>query len=446
MADEPRPLSQQPADASADLATRIEDLHAVEGAALLQTLPSKVSAGVSEYLDPKTAAQVLSRMEPAQAATVIAGMQAPEASMVLAAMHPDERVDILAHIPPAAHDVLLGEMTAGDAEETRQLEQYPPDTAGGLMTSDVTALSEDMTVQQAIDELRRLSRELEQMFYVYVVDRQKRLIGVLSMRDLILQPPTRRLNQIMRAGVKAVPASMDQEEVANLFRAYHYLAMPVVDAHNRLLGIVTADDVVGVAQEEATEDMQKFFGAGAEERLASPWRFSFNKRVWWLIVNLGTAFLAAAVVAAFEGIIQKLAILAAYMPIVAGMGGNASAQAMSVAIRGIAVGKVDRRLLRHVIFREFMVGVLTGVVIGLITAGVCLLFHQNAWLGLIVALALVVNHVLACVSGAAIPFMMKRLGFDPAQSATIFATTITDVAGFFALLGLAYIFMPKLIG
>ncbi len=433
-------------DAPGDIARQIDEMPAADGAALLQHLPSELAADVGEYLDPETAARVISEMEPEQAATIINDMEPPEASMVLAAMDPDDRVDVLEHVKEPLHERLLEEMTAAEAAETRLLEQYPPDTAGGIMTSQVTSLTEDLTVEQAVSELRRLNEELEQMFYVYVVDKRRHLVGVLSMRDLILARPEMQLAQIMKPNVSRVPATMDQEEVANIFRKYNYLAMPVVDERNRLLGIITVDDVVDVLEDEATEDVQKMFGAGAEERLSSPWQYSFKKRVWWLEVNLATAFLAAWVVSQFDATISKLVILAAYMPVVAGMGGNASAQAMSVAIRGIAVGKVDRRLLAHVIFRELMVGVLTGVVVGLTTALVAkFVFHHSMVLGLVVALALIINHTLACTSGAAIPFMMKKMGFDPAQSATIFATTVTDVAGFFSLLALARAFMPLLV-
>jgi len=198
-------------------------------------------------------------------------------------------------------------------------------------------------------------------------------------------------------------------------------------------------------EKEATEDVQKMFGAGAEERLSSPWQYSFRKRVWWLEVNLATAFLAGAVVGYFEDTLSRLAILGVYMPIVAGMGGNASAQAMSVSIRGLAVGKVNRRLLWNVMYRELLVGLLTGIVIGLTTALIATLWQHSPMLGLVVGLALIINHALACTSGAAIPFIMKRLGYDPAQSATIFATTVTDVAGFFALFALASLFMRYLL-
>jgi magnesium transporter len=427
------------------VAGKIEDLPAQDGAAVMENLSTELGADVAEYLDPETAAQILSEMDPTLAASVVADMEIPEASLVLESMDPDDRVDILEHIPEPLHDQLVNEMAALEAAEVRSLEQYPPDTAGGIMTTDVTALPENLTVEEAVAELRRLSEELEQMFYVYVVDQRKHLVGVLSMRDLILAKPGRRLNEIMIGNVSALPAAMDQEEVANLFDKYGYMAMPVVDAKNRLIGIVTVDDVVDVFREEATEDVQKMFGAGAEERLSSKWQFSFKMRVWWLIVNLGTAFLAGAVVGAFEDTLKSLTLLAIYMPIVAGMGGNASAQAMAVAVRGLAIGKVDRALLAHVIRRELLVGVCTGLVVGLITGLIALLWHHSPALGLVVGLALIVNHTLACSSGASIPFVMKKLGFDPAQSATIFATTITDVGGFFGLFMLARIFMKWLV-
>jgi len=436
-------------DASAgEVATQIEELPAADGAAVMSNMSVERAAEVAEYLDPETAGNILAEMDAALAASVVADMEAPEASMVLSAMDPDDRVDILDQLPQDLHDLLVDELSPEDAAEVRSLEQYAEDSAGGIMTTQVTALAENLTVEEAIVELRRMTEELEQMFYVYVVDQRGHLVGVLSMRDLILARPGRKLNEIMRANVASVPATMDQEEVARIMRRYGYLAMPVVDDRNRLVGLITVDDVVDVIEEEATEDLQKMSGAGADERLTSSWQFSFRKRVWWLVVNLGTAFLAAAVVGMFEDTIAQLAILAAYMPVVAGMGGNASAQAMSVSIRGISVGNVDTKLLRHVIRRECMVGLMTGVVIGILTAVIALLLHsrgdsmvQVTALGVVVGLALLINHTLACVSGAAIPFIMKRLGFDPAQSATIFATTVTDVAGFFSLLGLAYLAM-----
>jgi magnesium transporter len=437
-------------DAPQRVANQIEEMPADDGASFLQELPPAQAADVLEYLDPVTAARMLTRMDAQRAATMVRHMESVEASSLLERMSPDDRVDILDHIEAPQHDLIVRAMEPVEAAEVRRLEQYAPDTAGGIMTTEVTALYEHITVENAIMLLRRLHEELEQMFYVYVIDRRQHLVGVLSMRDLILARPSVSLREIMIKNVRAVPATMDQEQVAQIMRKHGYLAMPVTDEQNKLVGLITLDDVIDVIEEETTEDVQKLFGAGAEERLNSPWIFSFKKRVWWLEVNLGTAFLAAAVVGAFEGTIQQLAILAAYMPVVAGMGGNASAQAMSVSIRGLAVGKVDRLAMKRVLTREIMVGLFTGVVVGFTTLIIALIFHRDMGLfksfvlGMVICMALIINHALACTSGASIPFVMKGLGFDPAQSATIFATTVTDVVGFFTLLGLAQLFLPWL--
>jgi magnesium transporter len=393
-------------------------------------------------------------MNPQAAAHVVDGMEAPEASMVLASMDPDDRVDVLEHVSTSVHDAIVKEFDADDRAEVQLLEQYPPDSAGGIMTTDVTSLDENLTVEAAINEIRRLNEEFEQLFYVYVIDSRKHLIGVLSMRDLILSKPNSKLHRIMRSEVARVPVLMDQEHVARMMRKHKYLAMPVVDDYNRLVGLITVDDIVEVIQEEATEDVQKMFGAGAEERLASPWYYSFGKRIGWLEVNLATAFLAAWVISLFESTISELPMLAAYESIVSGMGGNAGAQALAVAIRGIAVGEGGRGMLLRVLYREAIVGLLAGLTIGVTTA-LCAGFglfstavgHPvHTWvLAGVIAAALTVNHLLACTTGVLIPFAMRRLGFDPAQSATVWATTVTDCCGFFATLGFAKLCMPWLV-
>ena len=436
-------LARDPLDA---VALRIEDLSPSAAAAVVADLSPEDAATVAEFLDPLTAARIVRELPAERAGELVEEMEAPEAAVMLGQMDPDDRVDVLDHLSEAQHDAIVRELDEPSRLEVQTLEQFPPDTAGGIMTTQVTALYEYVTIGDAVELLRSLAEELEQMFYVYVIDRRGHLVGVLSMRDLILARPQRQLREIMIPNVASVPATMDQEEVARLMRDKRYLALPVVDPQHKLIGLITADDIQDVEQEEATEDFLKFFGAGAEERLSSEWSYSFKKRIWWLIVNLATAFVAASVVRAFDTTLQKLVILAVYMPIVAGMGGNASAQAMAVAVRGLALGRPGRKLLRHVIVRELYVGLLTGVIIGTLTASIALLFPQSGVttreslaLAGVIAAALLFNHTLACTTGAAIPFVMRRLGFDPAQSATIFATTVTDVCGFLALLGLAHL-------
>jgi magnesium transporter len=307
------------------------------------------------------------------------------------------------------------------------------------MTAGPMAVPASSTVGDAIEAIRHRGNESAAPYYVYVVDSASRLVGVLSMRDMILARPHTTLSRIMRGPVVAVRATDDREEAARLLRRHRYLALPVVDSAGTLVGQVTADDVMDVLDDEATGEVQRMFGAGAEERLTSPWRFSFRMRLPWLLVNLVLATVAASVVRFFEGTIGAWTVLAMYMPVVAGMGGNASAQAMAVTIRGIAVGDADRTTLRRVVARELRVGAASGVVIGAVAAGVATaLHHQHGpLLGLLVAASLLINQTVACVWGAAVPFIMRSLGFDPAQSATIFTTVLTDFVGFFTLLGLA---------
>ena len=432
-----------------ELSELIEDAPCDQGASVLERLPLDRAVAVAEYLDPKTAARIFKEVDSGTAAALMLGMNRVEAAMVLAGMDPDDRVDILGLVDAEAHDELLAQLDVAQRNEVRHLESYPSDTAGGIMTTQVTALYEYLTVDDAIGLLRKLSEELEQMFYVYAIDRMGRLVGVLSMRDLILAKPQRRLRDIMIKGVRSVPATMDQEEVAQKMRESGYLAVPVVDAEQRLIGIITVDDVIDVVTEEATEDVLKMFGAGAEERLNSPWFYSFRKRVVWLEVNLGTAFLAAGVISLFQNTITALPLLAAFQTVVSGMGGNGSAQAMAVTIRGMATGKVDRALLRKVMMRELLVGIFTGIIIGFSTWAIAAVFYADQHgfrIGVVICIALMFNHINACVSGAAIPFVMKKFGADPAQSSTIFATTFTDCGGFFATLGLGWLLMDWLKG
>jgi len=435
------------------VAQQIEEIPAADGADVMEGLSYADAADVAEYLDPDTAGRILSEMDPQAAAHVLDDMEAAEASMVVASMDPDDRVDILEHVSDAVHDAIVKELNPQDRADVENLEQYSPETAGGIMTSQVTSLLEDMTIGQAIEELRRLNEEYEQMFYVYVVDRRKHLIGVLSMRDLILSKPDRKLHQIMRTEVSRVPTLMDQEQVARLMRRNNFLAMPVVDDYNRLVGLITVDDIVDVIQDEATEDVQKMFGAGPEERLSSPWTYSFRQRIGWLEVNLATAFLAGWVISWFDTTIAAVPVLAAYQSIVSGMGGNAGAQSLAVAIRGIALGEGGRGMLLRALYREAIVGLLAGLVVGVTTAlaaafgifGGGLHSYNPYVLAGVVATALVINHFLACTTGVVIPFAMRRLGFDPAQSATVWATTVTDCCGFFATLGIAHLCMKWLV-
>lgn len=316
-------------------------------------------------------------------------------------------------------------------------------TAGGMMSSEATALPSELTVGEAVRKIRSLGKK-QPLYYVYVTDPEGRLQGVLGMRDLILADPPTLLSSIMRQ-VTSVPVEMDREEVVRLAARHRYLAVPVVDSRKRLLGIVHSEDLIEVAQEEASEDIQKMFGAGGDEGALSPVRFAVGKRLPWLLVNLATAFLAAAVVGIFESTIARITALAVFLPVVAGQGGNAGTQTLAVVIRGLALGEVERSLAKRVILKEAGLGLINGVVVGLVTAAVGYLCEGNAHFGLVIGLAMVTNMAVACVAGAGIPIAMRALGWDPAQSSSIILTTVTDVVGFFSFLGLATLFQHLLV-
>ncbi|MBN1359002.1 MAG: magnesium transporter [Sedimentisphaerales bacterium] len=410
--------------------------HPADVAEVIQTMPALEGAQVLTALSPEAAADALGQMREEHAEQYVAELALDVAASAVHEMAPDDAADLLAELPQAHRDQILAGLDVEDRVQLETLMAYPSTSAGGIMSPDVTALSQDLTVPEAIGALRRIADESEQLYYTYVVDNDNRLAGVLSLHNLLFARGTQRLRDIMITSLVTVPADMNREEVATLFTKYGYLALPVVDADNRLLGIVTVDDVVGVIQDEATEDMHRMVGAGADEHVGSPVRFVLRRRIPWLLVNLGTAFLASSVVGAFESTLQQMTALAVLLPIVAGQAGNTGLQSMAVMIRGIATGETRGRRLTQMLSREVGIGLGTGVLIGLACALVCLFWRGDPWLAAAIGAAMVACMLMATVSGALVPWCMKRLGFDPAQSASIILTTITDVAGFGIFLAL----------
>jgi magnesium transporter len=418
-----------------DLAA-LTDEHPADVADVLETLSPADGAQVLATLPPDAAADALAEMRARSAGDLVEGLQPQVAATTVERMAPDDAADLLAELPEQHRQQILAELLPKDRAQLETLMAYPSDSAGGIMSPEVTALSQELTVTEAIARLRGLADRSEQLYYTYVVDEAKRLVGVLSLRDLILAPASRTLHEIMLHPVVSVSPEMDREEVAVLLSKYGYLALPVADAEGRLLGIVTIDDVVDVIQSEATEDMHRMVGAGADEHIDSPVPFVWRRRVPWLLLNLGTAFVASLVVGAFEHTLQQLTVLAVLLPVVAGQAGNTGLQSMAVMIRGIAIGETHGRRLLRILLREVWIAVGTGVLIGLVGGCVAFAWRGDLRLAIVLGSAMVLCMLVATVSGAFVPWLMHRLGFDPAQSASIILTTITDVAGFGVFLAL----------
>jgi magnesium transporter len=414
------------------LAEQLAEQPQAEALAVLQGLPPEVAGEVLQHMDEETSSQLLSQL------------RKPEAAEILEEMAPDAAVDIIEELPEAERAELLRQMEPPEAEVLQELIAYPPDSAGGLMSPDVVALVKDLTVEQAIAALRRAANDVETIYYAYVVDRDQRLLGVLSMRDLIMSEVQTPIERVMHREIVAVTADTDAEEVARLFDRYNFLALPVVDHERRLLGIVTVDDVIDVIREEATEDMHRLVGLPREESVLSPLRAALQRRIPWLLVNLATAFLSALVVAPFGATISAVAILAAFMPIIAGHGGNTGTQVTTLVVRGLALGEVSLRDLWTIVNKEIAFGLVHGVLAGGFTSLLAVVLSQNLWLAVVVFVAMVGNVLIAGIMGSMIPLALKRLGQDPALASAIWLTTFTDICGFLMLLGLGTVFISHL--
>ena len=404
----------------------------------MRDIPVAKIEDVLRALPKERAAQVLSELPKDIQVRLFESIPITHLCDIVGEMFSDDAADVLGHIPAAKLREIMRGMSAPEAKQINDLLQYPEDTAGGTMQTEVIAVPEDLTIAQAIEMLRPEEENLpDGIFYIYVVDAEYRLRGVLRVRDLLFSPPNRKIREIMVPEVRSVSVHADQEEIARLFRSYGFSAMPVVDDFQRLRGVVTADDVFDIVEEEATEDMQRMVGLSGEESAETPWMHSVRNRLPWLFFNLGTAFLAGWVVSLFESTIAKYAVLAVFLPIIAGQGGNAGTQTLTIMVRSIALGKLPENHHRAILLKEIMVGLLNGLAIGIIVGAVSWLWKNDVILGVITFAAMLLNMIAAGMAGVVIPLGLKALQIDPALASAIMLTTVTDVVGFFLFLGLA---------
>jgi magnesium transporter len=392
----------------------------------------------------KLAMEALSEVGPEKGAQLLALRSAEEIARLLQELPSDDAAALIDHLPEelsAAVLVLIRPKIGGGVTE---LLEYEEQTAGRLMNPNVFALAEDLTAGESITALQQ-ARDVEMVFYLYVVDDRRHLVGVVSLRRLLLVPPDTPLKRIMTVDVYSVRVDTDQEEVARQVASYNLLAIPVVDAENKLVGVITVDDVIDVIKDEATEDVFRLAGVSKDDGVLTPPRESLRRRLPWLLVNLVTAFIAASVVGLFSGTINEVVALATFMPVVAGMGGNAATQTLAVIVRGIALGELTWSNARQALVKEGLVGIGNGVANGLVGAvGVWILTRGDWALGLILMAAMIINMFVAATAGTLIPLGLRALKVDPALASSVFITTFTDVFGFFSFLGLGKIFVRYL--
>lgn len=416
----------------------VSEYHASEIAILFESLPHESRERIISVLPADTASEIISEMDAEfHPERLLENLHPERRSEIVEELDYDDATDIISQLPEEQQQEILKGLDEEDASHIRSLLKYEEDTAGGIMNTQVIKINADLTKKEALDEIIRQSEEMEEFYTINVIDRHNVLQGIVSLKDIIKSRNTIRISELIQADFVYVKAETDQEEVARLISQYNLTSIPVVDDQMHLLGRITFDDVIDVMEEENTEDILKISGVSEDEELAGNWKEAVKSRLPWLILNLGTAFLAASVIRYFDDTIVRLGILAGYMTMIAGMGGNAATQALAVTVRRISLTDLTDNQAYRTVLKEFTVGLINGASNGLIVFLFAVFYDQNPMLGLVIFTAMTGNLIIAGVAGSSIPLMLKRVGIDPAIASSIIITTFTDVFGFLLLLGLA---------
>lgn len=410
----------------ADIADRLERLSDEEAREALRRLPAGEAAVVLAEMRPGLAAAVLEGVDEKAIADWVRHLPPHMAADLVFSVPAERRAEVLAGLPPE------------QAQATSALLRYPPDTAGGIMDSRFIAVRADATADECLAQLRGVSlRRVGDPAYVYVTDDAKRLVGVIIVRDLVFSPGGRRLGEMMNREVERLRVTDDQEEIARQFQRHEFAALPVVDESSRLMGVVKMRDALRIAEDEATEDMQLMVGLSGEEWIWTSWKESVAKRLPWLGVNLGTALGGAAVVGLFEDTISRWTALVVFLPLISAVAGNAGNQALTVIIRGFALGELTMGDAFRVMRKELAVGLVNGFALGVAIGVIGFGWKGSLMLGTVAGVAMLVNQLIGALSGVVVPFGLKSCKVDPALASSIFVTTFTDMAGFLVFLALA---------
>jgi magnesium transporter len=421
-------------------------LHPTDIANLLEQIAvDDLCAAIFRAAPDEISGEVLASLPEGLSNILLGELSEREIAGVVRETAPDDAVDIIEELAPEQREEVLREVPPEQRAEIERLIGYDPKSAGGLMTPRFTSVRAGMTAAQAVEQIRRIAdTETETIYYVYVTDDDGILVGVLSLRELMLKRSTEVVRDFMRTPVRSVNADEHQQNVAHLIREYDLLALPVVDSYHRMIGVITVDDILDVLEEEESEDVQKMFGAGGDERVDSPVWLSVRRRLPWLTLNLGTATLAALVVDMLSDAITRVPLAVAFMPLIAGVAGNTGAQSLAVVFRGVILDEGGSWLESRIILKSLLLGLLNGVPIGLVGGVLVFVFSlfgarpdiPVVQLAGVVMLAMVAAMMVGSVVGAGIPLLMRRLGWDPAQNASIFLTATTDITGFAIYLSL----------
>ncbi len=424
------------------LFTALDDLSSADTAELLSKIKDddreELLSKFGDMLDPETFVELdkeisrnsLSAMSAAQVAQIISELESDDALLLIEQLDSSFQAEIMKNLS-AKMRVALEEGLS-----------FPEDSAGRLMSREVVAIPEFWTVGKTIDYMRAAAEGLPESFFdVFIIDPAYHVVGEVPLSQIVRAKRSEKVKNLIQREAHTIPADMDQEQVAHLFRRENMVSAPVIDSDGRLLGMITIDDIVDVIDEEAEEDILRLAGVGQQGDLYNAVITTATNRFTWLFVNLWTAILASVVISFFDATIEQVVALAVLMPIVASMGGNAGTQALAVAVRAIATRELSGTNTWRVIWKETLVGAVNGVLFAALAGVVAGLWFWNPVLGLVIGMAMIINLVAAGLFGAGIPLFLDKIGSDPAISSSVLLTTVTDVVGFFAFLGLAALFL-----
>ncbi len=419
----------------------LASLHPAEIADLVESLPHGPRELLWELVDPETKGEILVEVNEDVRAGLIEEMETAQLVAATEGLDTDDLADLLQDLPGAVIHELLQSMDKQNRDRLEAVLSYPEDTAGGLMNLDVVTVRADVTLDVVLRYLRLRGEIPELTDSLIVVDRFDRYQGLLPLTVLLTSDPDLTVAEVMDCGIEGIPATMADIDVARLFQDRDLVSAPVVDDDGKLLGRITIDDVVDVIRDEADHSLMSMAGLDEEDDIFAPVVLSARRRALWLGVNLATAFLASWVIGLFEGTLEKVVALAVLMPIVASMGGIAGSQTLTIMIRGLALGQVGSTNARSLMHKEILVSLMNSLIWSIVVAVIAMAWFQNMEIGLIIAAALIINLVCAALAGFAIPLFLKRMGIDPALAGSVLLTTVTDVVGFMAFLGLGTLYL-----
>ncbi len=421
------------------------EMHPYDQAMFFIEQPKTIRLQIYNFLSPQETADIMENIEMEDIEAYFTEMDPRYAAMVFAEMSTDDAVDILNELEKDKVVSFLTIMDDEASDEIKELLHYEEKTAGSIMTTEFVAIYQTQTVKETMQLLKKEAPEAETIYYLYVLDEDKHLVGVLSLRDLIIANDDVLIEEIMSEKIVSVSVAEDQEEVAQMMRDYDFLALPVVDFQHHLLGIITVDDILDVMDEEASDDYSKLAGVSDMDRPNDSALISAKKRLPWLIILLFLGMLTASLIGRFEETLNKVAVLAIFIPLIAGMAGNTGTQALAVAVRGLATGEYGKQGKWKLIVREGLTGLITGTICGIVITGVIYLWKGEIFLGILVGLSIMATLIVATLAGSLVPIVMDKFHIDPAVASGPFITTINDIISILIYFGMATAFMSFLI-